>query len=81
MDETPPNISNNTGGIYVNSDTLVKEKIRLENGLSKQEINDLRTKCANIEVDKEEVEIKNEALARNLAWKISLKLDIVNLES
>ena len=67
MDETPPNISNNTGGINVNSDKLVNEKIRLENGLLKQEINDLNTKCANIEVDKDEVEIKNEALARNLA--------------
>ena len=35
LDETPPNISNNTGGINVNSDKLVNEKIRLENGLLK----------------------------------------------
>ena len=39
------------------------EKIRLENGLLKQDISDLKTKCANIEVVKEEIEMKNESLS------------------
>ena len=41
----------------------IDEKIRLENGLLKQDISDLKTKCANIEVVKEEIEMKNESLS------------------
>ena len=34
------------------------DRIRLENGLLKQEINELKTKCANWEVEYEEMEIR-----------------------
>ena len=47
LDETPPNVSNNADGLNVNSDKMVNDKIRLENGLLKQKINDLKTKFDN----------------------------------
>ena len=34
----------------------------MEIGLLKQEINDLKIKCANLEVDRDEVEVKTESL-------------------
>ena len=38
----------------------------MENGMLKQEINDLKTNVANIELERDEAEIKNETLERSL---------------
>ena len=38
----------------------------MENGMLKQEINDLKTIVANIELERDEVELKNETLERSL---------------
>ena len=40
----------------------IDDKIRMENGLLKQEINDLKQKIANIELERDEVDIKNESI-------------------
>ena len=46
----------------VTNEKTLDDRIRMENGLLKQEINDLKTLVANVEVEKDEIEIKNEAL-------------------
>ena len=46
----------------VTNEKTLDDRIRRENGLLKQEINDLKTLVANVEVEKDEIEIKNEAL-------------------
>ena len=46
----------------VDQEKRLNDKINLENGLLKQEINDLKTKCANLEIEIGEREVKNESL-------------------
>ena len=48
--------------LNVDQEKKLNEKIRMENGLLKQEINDFRVKCANLEIEIEEKEVKNESL-------------------
>ena len=42
------------------------EKIRLENGLLKQDINILKTTCENLEVEKEQLEMSNESYRKTI---------------
>ena len=49
LDQVPQTISNDI--INVNSEN-VNGKIRMENGLLKQEINELKAKCEQIEIEK-----------------------------
>ena len=49
-------------GIQQSSDNVtvrIDEKLSMENGLLKQEINTLKTEYANIEIKKEETDMKN----------------------
>ena len=58
------------------------EKIRMENGLLKQEINDLKVKCANLEYERDEVEVKTESLNETIdALEDKLEVALVNLEN
>ena len=58
--------SNVGDDINVTNEKTLDDRIRLENGILKQEINDLKTLVANVEVEKDEIEIKNDALERSL---------------
>ena len=52
----------------------------MENGLLKQEINTLKTEYANIEIKKEETDMKNETLNELIAT-LRQKFDVKNNES
>ena len=70
-------------GIKKSSDNVtvrIDEKVRMENGLLKQEINTLKTEYANIEIKKEETDMKNETLNELIAT-LRQKLDAKNNES
>ena len=58
--------SNVGDDMNVTNEKTLDDRIRMENGILKQEINDLKTLVANFEVEKDEIEIKNEALERSL---------------
>ena len=67
LDEVPQTLSNDDINVNnENNEKNVNGKIRMENGLLKQEINELKAKCEHIEIEKEKVEQKNETLERNL---------------
>ena len=55
-------------------------KIRMENGLLKQELNEVKTMCANFEVENEEIELRNEALQKTID-SLEDKLDEAYKES
>ena len=73
----------NTNNIVVNNVKKMDDKIRMENGILKQEINDLKTRIANIEIESEEAELKNESLKRTIASvdMTGLRLSIKSLVS
>ena len=56
------------------------DRIRLENGLLKQEINELKTKCANWEVEYEEMEIRNKTFQETID-SLEDKLELQYTES
>ena len=57
-----------------NLNIKIEEKIRIENGVMKQQINDLKTKCAIAEVEHDELKIKHETLEISIA-SIGERLD------
>ena len=62
-------LPNNIGVVTTNSvdnKSGLDEKVKMENGRLKQEINDLKIIVANMEVEKDEVEVKNEKLNERL---------------
>ena len=59
-------IDNAKDDVNVTNEKHLDDRIRMENGVLKQEINDLKTILANIEIEKDEVEIKNETLERSI---------------
>ena len=76
-------IDNNVSKVATNKDDSNKEifkKIKMENGLLKQEVNDLKIKCANLEVDRDEVEISNDKLIKQ-ANSFDDKLDLAYSDS
>ena len=64
----------------VDNSKSIDQKVRLENGLLKQEINDLKKTIANLEVDKDESDMKNESLNETID-ALDDKLEIAYSES
>ena len=61
--------------VIVDKTNNLDDKIRMENGLLKQDINNLKTFIANVEVEKEEVELRNMSLNETIE-ALQNKLDI-----
>ena len=59
-------VDNAKDDIHVTNEKHLDDRIRMENGMMKQEINYLKTIVANIEIEKDEVEFKNETLERSI---------------
>ena len=63
----PQNVNVRNDTIQIMKDVnIFDERIRMENGLLKQEINELKTKCANFEVEYEEMEMRNKTFQNTI---------------